>query len=367
MRVVKRALVACTVVAWMFIAFKPWNQISAGPTVEAPDAPVIANHAHIVLSSEELAVPTDVEIVGEYLVLVDRRAEHPIHVLRRASGELVRSLGREGDGPGEYRALRSITPIPGSSTEFWAYDMANARLTHIDLADEQTLARPWEAQLLKLETPARVTGIEWAADNSVIAAGFFDAGRLGLFASDGTMLGAVGDLPTHTEQETPAIVLQHAYMGTLKAHPDRSRLAMGLRHASWIEIRDANGVLLARTELPSERFGPEFEVADTEKGPMMRSDETLRFGYIDIAVTSGRIYGLYSGRTRAGNRGRANFGQQIHVFDWSGELIEVTDVERDLIAIAVDADDSLLYGVSHDPAPMVLSWSMGSEIALASR
>jgi len=367
MRAVKRALVACTVVAWVLIAFQPRDRISAGPAVEVPDALAFATHAETVYSSDELAVPTDIEVVGEYLVLVDRRADQPIHILRPASRELIRSLGGEGDGPGEYRALRSVTPVPGSGTEFWAYDIAKARLTHIDLADEETLARPWEAELLTLETPARVTGIEWAADNSVIAAGFFDAGRLGLFASDGKMLGAVGDLPAHAEQETPATVLQHAYMGTLKAHPDRSQLVIALRHASWIEIRDADGALITRTDLPIESFGPKFDVADTEKGPMMRSDETLRFGYIDVAVTSEHIYGLYSGRTRAGNRGSANFGDQIHVFDWSGTLADVIEVQRDLIAIAVDADAGTLYGVSHDPAPMVLSWAMRPDMMFASR
>jgi hypothetical protein len=244
--------------------------------------------------------------------------------------------------------------------------MAHSRLTYVDLADEGTLARPWEARLLSLETNARVTGIEWAADNSLIAAGFFTEGRLGLFASDGEMLGVFGELP-HTEQEVPASVLQHAYMGTLKAHPDRSRLAIGLRHASWIEIRDADGTLITTTELPTEPFGPVFEVANTEKGPMMSSDETLRFGYIDVSVTSSRIYGLYSGRTRKGNPGRANFGQQVHVFDWSGKLLDIIDMQSDLIAIAVEADDSTLYGVRHDPAPAVLSWSLDTEPQLASR
>ena len=98
---------------------------------------------------------------------------------------------------------------------------------------------------------------------------------------------------------------------------------------------------------------------------MMRSDATLRFGYIDVAVTSSRIYGLYSGRTRNGNGGNASFGWQVHVFDWSGKLIDVIDVEQDLIAIAVNADDSTLYGVSHDPTPAVLSWSLDSPIRLA--
>lgn len=364
MRVVKRTLVAVTVFAWVFIAFKPWDRNSAGPLLEAPEALALAGDASILNQSEELAIPTDVEIVGEHLVLVDRRASQPIHVLNAASGKLLHSIGREGDGPGEYRALRSVSRVPGSATTFWAYDMANSRLTYVDLADAGTLDRPWDVELFTLDANAQVTGVEFASDQSIIAAGFFPDGRLGQFGPDGQMLRAFGELPDGP-QEAPAAVVQHAYMGTLKAHPNGSRLAIGLRHASWIEIRDKDGAIIGKTELSSESFSPKFDVAETEKGPMMRSDETLRFGYIDVAVTSSRIYGLYSGRTRNGNGGNASFGWQVHVFDWSGKLIDVIDVEQDLIAIAVNADDSTLYGVSHDPTPAVLSWSLDSPIRLA--
>ena len=364
MRVLKSTLVAAAVLAWVFVAFKPWDRISAGPPLEAPEAQAVAGDASILNQSEELAIPTDVEIVGEHLVLVDRRANQPIHVLHATSGELLRSIGRDGDGPGEYRALRSVSRVPGSATAFWAYDMADSRLTYVDLADEGALARPWDSVLFRLSAQAQVTGVEFASDHSIIAAGFFPDGRLGQFGPDGQMLRAFGELPS-SSQEAPATVVQHAYMGTLKAHPNGSRMAIGLRHASWIEIRDADGAIIGKTELPSEAFAPLFEVAETEKGPMMRSDATLRFGYIDVAVTSSRIYGLYSGRTRDGYRGNANFGWQVHVFDWSGRLLTVIDVEQDLIAIAVKADGSKLYGVSHDPTPTVLSWSLDSPIKLA--
>ena len=182
MRVLKRTLVALVVLALVYIGFSPRDPISAGPPTMGPETVALSGDAVVISNSEALAVPTDVEVVGEYLVLVDRRAERPIHVVRRASGDLVRSLGRSGDGPGEYRALSSVSPIPGSATAFWAYDMAHARLTYVDLADEGALDRPWDARLLTLDTNARVTGVEFASDESVIAAGFFADGRLGSFS-----------------------------------------------------------------------------------------------------------------------------------------------------------------------------------------
>lgn len=367
MKAVKRALVVGTVIAWMFVAFHPWDRVSAGPPREAPTPVATLDVTETVHESEALAVPTDLEIVGEYLVLVDRRADHPIHVLDAESGELVRSLGREGDGPGEFRALRSVSAVPGSGSAFWAFDMRQSRLTYVDLADEAALERPWEAEMVRLETTAGVTGVDVDRDRNVIASGLFAEGRLGLFAPDGRMLGAVGTLPMNPEVDAPANVLQHAYVGKMEAHPDRSRLAIALRHASWIEIRDTDGALIAKTESAVDPFEPTFDVTDAEKGPAMRSDETLRFGYVDVAATESRIYGLYSGRTRAGNPGSANFGDQVHVFAWTGELLEVIELDEDLIALAVEADGSTMYGVVHDPAPAVLSWSLDAQTQFASR
>lgn len=366
MKAVKRALVGGTVVAWMFVAFHPWDRVSAGPPREAPTPTATADVTATVHESESLAVPTDLEIVGEYLVLVDRRADHPIHVLDAGSGELVRSFGREGDGPGEYRALRSVSAVPGSGSAFWAFDMRQSRLTYVDLADEAALERPWEADMVKLESTASVTGVEVDQDRNVVASGLFAEGRLALFAPDGRMLEAVGALTMSPEVEAPASVLQHAYMGKMEAHPDRTRLAIGLRHASRIEIRGTDGSLIAMTESAVEPFEPRFDTADTERGPVMRTDETLRFGYVDVAVTPSRIYGLYSGRTRAGNPGSANFGDQVHVFAWTGELLEVIKLDEDLIALAVEADGSTMYGVVHEPAPAVLSWSLANQPQLAS-
>jgi hypothetical protein len=367
MRVLKSTLLTMAVLAWGFFAFSPRDGTSAGPPLLEPTAAVATMvRAELVHTSDALAIPTDLEVVGEHLVLVDRYADESIHVLRE-DGTLVRSFGRQGDGPGEYRQLTSISRDPRSANAFWAYDMAPARLTYIDLEDEESLERPWEARLFQLHSNARVTGIEWTADGKLIASGFFPDGRLGLFASDGEMLGSLGPLPDNPDG-VPGTVLQHAYMGTLKQHPNGSRLAIGLRHASTIEIRDSGGNLIATTERPQDDFAPKFETQETDRGPKMKSGADLRFGYIDIAVTGDRIYGLFSGRTREGYPGTANFGNFVHVFDWNGKLLRVLEFEdQDLIAIAIDDIRGTLYGVIHEPSPAVVALSIGSDVQLARR
>jgi hypothetical protein len=94
----------------------------------------------------------------------------------------------------------------------------------------------------------------------------------------------------------------------------------------------------------------------------MASGDDLRFGYVDVATTGSRIYGLFSGRRRGDfPRGQAVYARQIHVFDWAGELEAVLDLDSDVIAIAADERDRVLYAIRHDPLPAIVKYELPFE------
>ena len=68
---------------------------------------------------------------------------------------------------------------------------------------------------------------------------------------------------------------------------------------------------------------------DGERGAALATGENLRFGYVDVAVATDRIYALFSGRTRAGHPEDAVYANQVHVFDWSGALLSVLHLDAD--------------------------------------
>ena len=188
---------------------------------------------------------------------------------------------------------------------------------------------------------------------------------VGHFTADGEYEGASGALPT-SDIEAPPEVVQHAYRGNLKADPAGSRLVLANRHAGFLEVFSSDGESIRRIDGPFS-FDPVFEVKLGQRGPSLATGESLRFGYVDVAATSDRIYALFSGRTRAGHPDDAVYGREVHVFDWDGTLQSVLQLDADAMAIAVDPQRGRLLTVRHLPSPAVLSYELRPETRLAVR
>lgn len=334
-------------------------------TPRAVDGPPEMDHSRfhpvsvageVLYEGDGLALPTRVAIVGDHLVLIDPAADSTVVVLRRSEGAIVRTFGRRGGGPGEYEGVWSIDPVPGSSSQFWIYDLALRRLTHVDLArDFEDGARPG-MRSINLVADATIVDPIWI-DTMIVSLGFFTEGRLGIFDAHGHFRRTVGDLPAIPGDGVPPTVIQHAYQSTLRSHPDRTLLAVASRHADRVVIYGLDGSVVAAPK-PPFGFDPVFRVEVTRGNPVMATGPDLRFGYIDLATTASRIYALFSGRTRAGFPGEASYGEYVHVYDWSGGLVSVLKLDGAALALAVDPADETLYAVRHYPSPAVIRYAL---------
>ncbi|MFQ5890611.1 MAG: BF3164 family lipoprotein [Gemmatimonadota bacterium] len=357
MRIIKLSTVLLVTTAWMVFAVSPKTKRSGGPlSLDHSSLHVTELQGTVLSESDLFALPTAIAVVEDHLVLVDRFGEHVVHVLSRATGEIMDSFGRHGEGPGEFKVAYSIDPVPGEEPVFWIFDAGLQRLTCVRLHDADRRERPWESPILELHARGTVTNPVWVSDDALISLGFFLEGRLAKLDAAGNVTAMLGSLP-EADREVPPNVLLHAYQGTMKPSPDRSRLAVVTRHAGFVEIYGAGGELVNRTGGPFP-FEPRFEVKPGPEGPVMGSGRDLRFGYLDVATTGDRIYALFSGRTREGFPGRANYGEYVHLFNWSGEFEGALRLDAEAIAIAVDAEKRRLYAVRHLPQPGVLAYRL---------
>lgn len=308
--------------------------------------------------SEAMGLPGDIEVMGNHLVLVDRLGAPALHIIERRTGELVASIGQEGDGPGEFRAPVALDPVAGS-TAVWVFDVGLQCLTRVDLVDGRLRAPLEQSPALRLRADAPILQPVWVDGDRLLAHGFVLGGRLAEFDTEGRFVRSVGPLPPNPT-EIPASVLQHAYQGTLAARPDRSRLVLATRHAAMLEIYRGGGTLVGRFDGPFA-FEPQVSVREASRGPVMASGDDLRFGYVDVAATDEHIYALFSGRTRAGFPGRANYAEYVHVFDWEGTFLEAFRLDIDAFSIAVHEEEGTLFAVRHLPEPAVLRYALEEE------
>lgn len=82
---------------------------------------------------------------------------------------------------------------------------------------------------------------------------------------------------------------------------------------------------------------------------------------VDVVARESHVYALFSGRTRRGFPGRANFGAYIHVYAWDGSLVRVYELDTDALSLTVERDGSRLYVLRHHPSPGVIRYELTHE------
>ncbi|HEX6373608.1 MAG TPA: BF3164 family lipoprotein [Longimicrobium sp.] len=309
----------------------------------------------MIYSGDSLGIPHLLALAGGHLLVTDIGGGASLHVI--AEGRRLASFGRRGQGPGEFSAIRTVQPSPNGRS-VWLYDLGNTRLTLLDL-DSVLAGRGAVRQTVVLRTDLGPMNAVRVSDSLIVSSGLFTGGRLALFTGSGTLQRVAGPLPPAREG-VPAPVAQHAYTGTLVRHPHRPWLALATRHADRVEIYALDGTLRTVARGPAQ-FEPVYEVQVRGGAPTMATGEDLRFGYVDAAAAGDGLYALYSGYTRSERPGRANFGQQVHLYDWQGRLHRVMQLDQPVLGIAVTDDGRTLYAVRHDPYPAILRYRLPAD------
>jgi hypothetical protein len=294
----------------------------------------------VINASDALALPTGLALVGDYLVVLDAASDSVLHVVDRRDGRLVRSLGRRGRGPGEFDGPWSLDVAEGAAPAVWVWDVPLRRLTHVPLIPDSD-APLRETRQLRLADGVALTEPRWLGTDTIVSPGLAADTRLVLYDSTGQRIGGLGDGmpadPTQAFQATQA---------ELALRPELPVFAVASRYVSRIALVSSSG---------SESVTIEGPVSVNEDRPTVALDH---FAFLDVAGTREHVVALFSGRSRDDFGGRAVFGACLQVFDWQGVLKGAYRLDSDLIAIAVDRDESAVYGVRHDPVPAVVRFAL---------
>lgn len=324
-----------------------YRDLPASPTDRATGILVDASRtltSRVLHTSNALAAPTDVEVLGDRLILADDFADRNLRVLRRSDGAIERSFGRKGRGPREFESAYAIDVIDPSG-KVMIHDPMLQRVTWIDLEQDFEGDRWVSDRSVKLNADAMI--METATTpNGLIGTGSFTDARLAHLDPSGRLQRTTGSPPVSPAQVSRE-TWTRVYQSRLKPDPSRTRWAVASRFADRLEIYGADGGLSATGDRPYD-FDPE-DLQTEDPG-------AIRFGYLDLATTESRIYALFSGRTRA--EGGAGYGNLVHVFDWEGRLLDIWELDARLIAMAITPDGRHLYGVRHDPLPAVLAYPL---------
>lgn len=290
----------------------------------------------VLASGDQFGLPSRISVVNDRLLVLDQFGESAITELDRHSGATVRTFGRTGEGPGEFKVPVSLLAEDDSLA---VLDAGNNRVTWLRRAGASFAI----VRIVPLTLESVATDIAATSDNTLLVIGLNSAGRLAILDARGKLLSYRGGLP-QLEHLPPARQVE-ALQGALRADPSRKRHTLTSRFASRIEVFDQAGSESITLWGP-ERFGPK------------SGRYVTRFGYLDSAPVERGIIALYSGRTRDDFPGSANYGSTLHRFDGDGQLAEIHHLDSDLISIASSEDGRRVYGIRHDPIPAIVVYDL---------
>lgn len=343
-----------------------WPEDSArAPDTKAGDRPALAIQSPRTIRSDIFAaagtthpLPLFIEVIGTSLLVGGGGGgDTTFFVHDRMTGRVRSVFGREGSGPGEFRSIGALTIRWDSGTgrqSVWAFDRALGRLTEIDLRNPNS---PQIGRTVSGELAGQYSAY-WLSSTAIVGVGAFTDKRLTLYDSTGSRLRSVGELPLYDEG-VPATVAHQALQPSIAVSASGDRIAVGARYSGQVDLYSMPEGALSSARVPSP-FRPTIDVGSNGAMLVFRTDRNTRFGYISLTASTTRIYALFSGRTRGQFPGRANYARELHVFNWSGRLIEVARLDRDVFSIASTADGSILYGISHEPDSEILKFSLGT-------
>ncbi|MCJ7628662.1 MAG: hypothetical protein MUO50_09770, partial [Longimicrobiales bacterium] len=210
---------------------------------------------------EDFAWPWGILPVGEWIVVTDRPwLEGAVHILSGDSGERLMTIGRAGQGPGEYSGYPKPLLSPGCGPgQFWLYDSGTRRLTQVDLSKSGSEGFD-QIQIVGIPFADFPRSVGFLSDSLLVVSGYFREGRVGLWDRTNDSFSILGDLPAW-ESEVPGSVLQEAYQGPLVIRPGGQGFALASERASRIELYSAEDGFLGLAEVPFE-WEPDFTLEE---------------------------------------------------------------------------------------------------------
>jgi hypothetical protein len=295
-----------------------------------------------------LARPWAIRWAKGRLWVADGAHDPALHLIDAVSGRLILSIGRKGEGPGEFASVPTIHIAPGdTSGGIWAYDSSLGRLTWlkplIPLLDPVTVR---VEPALGGNVPGGVPvpwRVAWVEPERLIGVNPSDSARFSIISPSGALIRTVpgallGPMDAPFNERMKATMTGFF----LCPWPERG-FALLFTHVGRIEYydRDARAVRVADVPFPSDGF-----VTDRDGNLKPFYGDNY---YKSCVVHDDRLYAAFSGRRdrdyEPGDPASSAAGY-LHVFNWSGELTEVFRLNPPVTAIDIPPEGGVLYATS---------------------
>lgn len=347
----KRALYS--IVAASMLAACSYNEnFEINDTAEIPASQKTLTATPITpLSKAEASKVTGFAKSGDEIVIGHYNADHKaisINLKSQARQNLFQTTNRtERTGVSSFeingdKSPRTYNFRTGQLTE------ASAIATRSGEAATETIQLPKDQKHLQVVRAGRF----------IIATGLYAQGRYLLYTPETGEADYQGNYPEHPVypdiQESTKSIL---YASTvLKVSPDQQSFVCADKYSGYIEFCRISGDRINQGK--SYCFHHPRVAINENARCKVGYYRTNRLGFTDIAVSSDRVYAIYSGQTNREAQNAAQQCKKMMVFDWDGNLLQTYDLTTPLMRISYDQAENIIYGLGYTPDPAIVKISL---------
>lgn len=280
-------------------------------------------------------------VAGDRVWVGDYSGDPFLHVVDLASGKLLVSWGKLGEGPGDFKSIEAFSAGRAGVDRVIAIDGTQGRLNEIGLRSDlrPQVYRTWTLPGSPRPRSVTALGKGYVAWSEVGGSHWLLLDSTGTISStvDATLLGA-DSIPSRDRLKATSGM-------TLCAKPNGSRFAVFFLSAGRAEIHDSMGALIGPADVP----------VSAPADFIRRSDGTIawrqtQLHYLACAANSQFVLGLYSGKFTAQFKGADSqlLGetQVVDVFDWDGRHLGQLVLDKPVLSLLLLNDSATLLGAS---------------------
>ena len=286
---------------------------------------------------ESLGKAYAIDRIGSQLIVRDDQVETKLTIFDLDS-DAVHPIytGLVGQGPGE---LTNPGPMIMDGNRFLIYDGAKMKLLSFQLDSLKTPNyKPQELISIK---ESGIIDIKKISKDMFLAVGVFPENRFLLINSQGETVGRLGTYPIALTGDMPEYVRAIAAQSMLTTNLEKNISATAMRYGEHIQfhafhLRDAS----SEAKLLNEHnvFLPEYTTKEYDGSANFKPTDKTRWGYLSLSSNANFVYALYSGKPQLPGT-KFYQGNEVHVFDWNGQLLKKIELDKESISITCNQTD----------------------------
>lgn len=304
----------------------------ASPEDTTTSRPSIA-HVRNLGTEEPFGAIVSVAVTGDLMFVSDIMAQDHIIVIDLSTNQIIDHLGRNGQGPGEYRSP-SITGLEMAGPSSFRLSVFDSRSGIFD----QGTYRPGEGSptdWLRRQVADAGSQLQSVVplQDGMIGNGMTGDPRLVVFDAAGAVARRINvSSPFDTASVGDAAIRNVNYFSVARGG-NRAVVVFQNQPSGWIvNLSDGSQV--------------ELETVDVGQGASSPDGS----GYWGVRLTDQYVYVLFK-------RAQAKLPQAVRVFNWNGELVADLDLDGPVLSFDV-AGDSLLYAGILEPVPAMSEYTI---------